>query len=118
MLHSMCHCLSGFVSVKFPANELSPEPMEDGDITLRSRVRIRSSSPTRVRATLRASKVALSRSAKVRMRMSVVVPGLSEGMLPPNAQPVTCQEALHHLAKTVSSPGQGGGRKLLVGGLL
>lgn len=63
---------------------------------------MRSSSPSQVRATLRASKVALTRSAKVRMRMSVVVPGLSEGMLPPNAEPVTCQEAFHHLAKIVS----------------
>ena len=36
------------------------------------------------------------------MRASVVLPGVSEGVLPPNAEPVTSQEALHHLAKQVS----------------
>ena len=36
------------------------------------------------------------------MRASMVVPGVSEGVLPPNAEPVTFQEALHHLAKMVS----------------
>ena len=35
------------------------------------------------------------------MRASVVLPGVSEGVLPPNAEPVTSQEALHHLAKQV-----------------
>ena len=35
------------------------------------------------------------------MRASVILPGVSEGVLPPNAEPVTSQEALHHLAKQV-----------------
>ena len=30
-----------------------------------------------------------------------MVPGVSEGVLPPNAKPVTAQEALHHLSKIV-----------------
>ena len=38
----------------------------------------------------------------MRMRASVVLPGVSEGVLPPNAEPVTAQEAMHHLAKQVS----------------
>ena len=38
---------------------------------------------------------------RMRMRASVVLPGVSEGVLPPNAEPVTSQEALHHLAKQV-----------------
>ncbi len=58
---------------------------------------MRSASSGRLRATL----VAMSRSARMRMRASVVVPGVSEGVLPPNAEPVTSQEALHHLAKIV-----------------
>ena len=33
----------------------------------------------------------------------MVVPGVSEGVLPPDAEPVTAQEALHHLAKMVSA---------------
>ena len=37
------------------------------------------------------------------MRASVVVPGVSEGVLPPDAEPVTAQEALHHLAKMVGT---------------
>ena len=37
----------------------------------------------------------------MRMRASVVLPGVSEGVLPPNAEPVTAQEAMHHLAKQV-----------------
>ena len=37
----------------------------------------------------------------MRMKASVMMPGVSEGVLPPNAEPVTSQEALHHLAKTV-----------------
>ena len=38
---------------------------------------------------------------RMRMRASVVLPGVSEGVLPPNAEPVTAQEAMHHLAKQV-----------------
>ena len=37
----------------------------------------------------------------MRMKASVMMPGVSEGVLPPNAEPVTSQEALHHLAKMV-----------------
>ena len=44
----------------------------------------------------------MTRSARMRLRASVVVPGVSEGVLPPNAKPVTGQEALHHLSKIVS----------------
>ena len=76
-----------------------PESANVGDITLRSRQRLRSSSPARLRA--KASKVFMTRSARMRMRASVVVPGVSEGVLPPNAKPVTAQEALHHLSKIV-----------------
>ena len=35
------------------------------------------------------------------MTAGVVVPGVSEGVLPPDAEPVTAQEVLHHLAKMV-----------------
>ena len=81
--------------------ELEQDPTDDvGEITLRSRQRLRSSSPTRLRA--KASKVFMTQSARMRMRASVVVPGVSEGVLPPNAKPVTSQEALHHLSKIVS----------------
>ena len=81
-------------------DDSSPEPQEDGELTLRCRQRLRSSSPGQLH--LRASKVVLSRSTRMRMRVSVAVPGVSEGVLPPNAQPVTSQEALHHLANIVS----------------
>ena len=53
----------------------------------------------------------------MRMRASTVIPGVSEGVLPPNAEPVTSQEALHHLAKQVCreregmGKGMGGGRR-------
>ena len=53
----------------------------------------------------------------MRMRASTVIPGVSEGVLPPNAEPVTSQEALHHLAKQVCreregmGEGMGGGRR-------
>ena len=30
-----------------------------------------------------------------------MLPGVSEGVLPPNAEPVTAHEAMHHLAKQV-----------------
>ena len=33
----------------------------------------------------------------------MVLPGVSEGVLPPNAEPVTSQEAMHHLAKQVGN---------------
>ena len=36
-----------------------------------------------------------------------MMPGVSEGVLPPNAEPVTSQEALHHLAKMVCAQNQG-----------
>ena len=80
----------------------SPEPTEVGEITMKSRQRVRSASPSRLRATLKATqRLIMSRSARIRMRASVVVPGVSEGVLPPDAEPVTAQEALHHLAKMV-----------------
>ena len=80
----------------------SAEPTEFGEITLKSRQRVRSASPNRLRATLKATqRLIMSRSARIRMRASVVVPGVSEGVLPPDAEPVTAQEALHHLAKMV-----------------
>ncbi len=82
---------------------MSPEPADMGEITLKSRQRLRSSSPRRLRATLRATqRLILSRSARTRIRASTAVPGISEGVLPPDAEPVTGQEALHHLAKMVS----------------
>ena len=83
-------------------DEVIPEQAEDGELTLRCRQRLRSSSPGQLRAAHKASKMVLSRSTRLRMRVSVAVPGLSEGVLPPNAEPVTSQEALHHLAKIVS----------------
>ena len=80
--------------------ELS-DPLEPqfGEITLRSRQRLRSSDPANVKALRRAT---VSQSMRMRMRASVMLPGVSEGVLPPNAEPVTSQEALHHLAKQVS----------------
>jgi len=93
-----------FSSTSDPAKrQESPEPADIGDITLRSRQRLRSSSPRRLRATLKAAqRLVLSRSARSRIRVSAAVPGISEGVLPPDAEPVTAQEALHHLAKMVS----------------
>lgn len=88
-----------------PIRETSPEPedIEVGEITLKSRQRLRSSSPRRLRATLRATqRIILSQGARTRIRASTAVPGISEGVLPPDAEPVTAQEALHHLAKVVS----------------
>ena len=83
------------------------EPAEVGDITMKSRHRVRSASPNRLRATLKATqRLIMSRSARIRMRASVVVPGVSEGVLPPDAEPVTAQEALHHLAKMVRVGGE------------
>lgn len=76
---------------------------EIGDITLRSRQRIRSTAPAVNRARMRATqRVGLSRSTRVRMRASTAIPKVSEGVLPPEAEPVTSQEALHHLAKQLS----------------
>ena len=93
----------------------SPEPTEVGEITMKSRHRVRSASPNRLRATLKATqRLIMSRSARIRMRASVVVPGVSEGVLPPDAEPVTAQEALHHLAKMVRERGgREGGRERL-----
>ncbi len=85
-----------------PFRETSPEPAGVGEITLKSRQRLRSSSPRRLRATLKATqRLILSRSARTRIRTSTAVPGISEGVLPPDAEPVTALEALHHLAKMV-----------------
>ncbi len=47
------------------------------------------------------SRVSCPRGMLIRMKTSVKVPGVSEGVLPPDAEPVTSQEALHHLAKQV-----------------
>ena len=76
-----------------------PDP-EFGEVTLRSRQRLRTSDPSHLKA-LRHT--VLSKTMRVRMRASTVVPGVSEGVLPPNAEPVTSGEALHHLAKQVSA---------------
>ncbi len=73
--------------------------MNIGEITLRQRQRLLSSTKE-VRTTAR--RVALSKGARMRIRASMVIPGASEGVLPPDAKPVTTQEALHHLAKRVS----------------
>ncbi|XP_064399586.1 myotubularin-related protein 5-like isoform X3 [Halichondria panicea] len=87
-------------TVDDPIRETSPEPTGVGEITLKSRQRLRSSSPRRLRATLKATqRLILSRSARTRIRTSTAVPGISEGVLPPDAEPVTGLEALHHLAK-------------------
>ena len=74
-----------------------PDP-ELGEVTLRSRQRLLSSDPSHLNA-LRHT--VLSKTMQVRMRASMVLPGVSEGVLPPNAEPVTSGEALHHLAKQV-----------------
>lgn len=71
-----------------------------GEVTLRSRQRVRSFSPSRMRNTAR--NVAHSKSARIRIRASTMIPSLSEGMLPPDAKPVNSYEALHHLSKRVS----------------
>ena len=70
-----------------------------GEITLRHRQRIQTVAPNVARTTAR--RVALSKNARMRIRASMTIPGASEGVLPPNAKPVTAQEALHHLAKRV-----------------
>ena len=74
---------------------------------MKSRQRVRSASPS-LKATQR---LIMSKSARIRMRASVVVPGVSEGVLPPDAEPMTTQEVLHHLAKIVSERGGGRGRE-------
>ena len=66
----------------------------------RSRERLKSASVRCIQPSTRTLLV-LSRSAKIRMKASVPIPNLSEGILPPEAQPVTTEEALHHLAKRV-----------------
>ena len=71
-----------------------------GEVTLRSRQRVRSFSPSRMRNTAR--NVAHSKDARMRIRANTLLPSLSEGMLPPDAQPVNAYEALHHLSKRVS----------------
>lgn len=73
--------------------------MSIGEVTLRQRQRVLSSTKE-VRTTAR--RVALSKGARMRIRASMMIPGASEGVLPPDAKPVTTQEALHHLAKRVS----------------
>lgn len=73
--------------------------MNIGEITLRQRQRMVTSTKE-VYSTAR--RVALSKGARMRIRASMVIPGASEGVLPPDAKPVTTQEALHHLAKRVS----------------
>ena len=73
---------------------------EAGAYTLRSRVRLKSAS-ARCMQPSQKTLLALSRSAKIRMKASIPIPNLSEGILPPEAQPVTTEEALHHLAKRV-----------------
>ena len=72
-----------------------------GTVTLLSRQRLRSFSPSRIHAA--AKRVALTtKSARKKVRTSTVnIPGPSEGVLPPDALPVTAHEALHHLAKRV-----------------
>lgn len=72
--------------------------MNIGEITLRQRQRMVTSTKE-VYSTAR--RVALSKGARMRIRASMVIPGASEGVLPPDAKPVTTQEALHHLAKRV-----------------
>ena len=71
-----------------------------GEVTLRSRQRVRSFSPSRIKTTAR--NVAHSKDARMRIRASTLIPRLSEGMLPPDAKPVNSYEALHHLSKRVS----------------
>ena len=46
--------------------------------------------------------MALSKSARMRIRACTTIPGASEGVLPPDSKPVTSYEALYHLAKRVS----------------
>ena len=69
-----------------------------GSVTLLSRQRLRSFSPSRVRQIAR---TAVSKTMRKKVRSSTVIPGPSEGVLPPDAHPVTAYEALHHLAKRV-----------------
>ena len=73
-----------------------------GTVTMLSQQRqhLRSYSPSCVRELAR--NVALSKTLRKKVRSSTVnIPGPSEGVLPPDARPVTAYEALHHLAKRV-----------------
>lgn len=72
-----------------------------GEVTLKQRHRVRSMTSSQVRTATQA--INLSKSAKMRIRASVAIPGASEGVLPPDTRPATSHEALHHLAKRVSS---------------
>lgn len=47
----------------------------------------------------------LSRSVKMRMRASTVMPGAAEGVAPPDAKPVTIHEALEVLGTQVHISG-------------
>lgn len=58
-----------------------------------------SSSQHKLRITQRIS--LLSRSVKMRMRASTVMPGAAEGVAPPDAKPVTIHEALEVLGTQV-----------------
>lgn len=66
---------------------------------IRQRTKLQhSSSQHRLRVTQR---IQLSRSVKMRMRASTVMPGAAEGVAPPDAKPVTVHEALEVLATQV-----------------
>ena len=101
--HSLVSCFSDIIEEE--DDEQFQEELEKdnensiGEVTLRQRQRVMSFSPREVRTTAR--RVALSKNARMRIRASMVIPGASEGVLPPDAKPVTTQEALHHLAKRV-----------------
>ena len=78
--------------------EAEKDDINIGTVTMLSRQRLRSYSPTRIRELARN----VSKTMRKKVRSSTVnIPGPSEGVLPPDARPVTAYEALHHLAKRV-----------------
>ena len=65
---------------------------------IRHRTKVQQSQKLRV-----TQRVSLSRSVKMRMRASTVMPGAAEGVAPPDAKPVTIHEALEVLGTQVLS---------------
>lgn len=77
--------------VVMPASDSQP---------IRHRAKLQhSSSQHRLRVTKRLS--LMSRSVKMRMKASTVMPGAAEGVAPPDAKPVTIHEALEVLGNQV-----------------
>ena len=92
LIHNIVYTFTAF-RTKSDSSISDPQP-------IRSRAKPHhSASQQRLRVTQRMS--LLSRSVRMRMRASIVIPGAAEGVALPDAEPVTIHEAMEVLGEQV-----------------